>query len=100
MDDDRIEGKLKQSEGEVQETWGDAKEKVGADGKADQAEGKAKQGEGDLKEAWGEAKEKDGDVWGEGEGRPRQRRRAESLDVPAIGAAAPHAAPGRAISGL
>jgi uncharacterized protein YjbJ (UPF0337 family) len=58
MDDDRIEGKLKQSEGEVQETWGDAKEKVGADGKADQAEGKAKQGEGDLKEAWGEAKER------------------------------------------
>jgi uncharacterized protein YjbJ (UPF0337 family) len=63
MDDDRIEGKLKQGEGQVQETWGDAKEKVGADGDADQAEGKAKQGEGELKEAWGEAKEKAGDVW-------------------------------------
>jgi uncharacterized protein YjbJ (UPF0337 family) len=63
MDDDRIEGKLKQGEGQVQETWGDAKEKVGADGDADQAEGKAKQGEGELKETWGEAKEKAGDVW-------------------------------------
>jgi uncharacterized protein YjbJ (UPF0337 family) len=63
MDDDRIEGKLKQGEGEVQETWGDTKEKVGADGNADQAEGKAKQGEGELKETWGEAKEKAGDLW-------------------------------------
>ena len=42
---------------------GDAKEKVGADGDADQAEGKAKQGGGELKETWGEAKEKAGDLW-------------------------------------
>ena len=38
MDDDRVEGKLKQGEGELQETWGDAKEKVGADGEADQSQ--------------------------------------------------------------
>ena len=63
MDDDRIEGKLKQGEGEVQETWGDGKEKVGADGEADQAEGKAKQGEGELQETWGKAKEKAGNLW-------------------------------------
>ena len=63
MDDDRIEGKLKQGEGEVQETWGNAKEKVGADGGADQAEGKAKQGEGELKETWGEAKQKGRRPW-------------------------------------
>ncbi len=63
MADDRIEGKLKQGEGEVQETWGDVKEKVGGDGDADQAEGKAKQGEGELKETWGDAKEKAGDLW-------------------------------------
>ena len=63
MDDDRIEGKLKQGEGEVQETWGDVKEKVGADGGADQAEGKAKQGEGELQEKLGDVKEKAGDFW-------------------------------------
>ena len=63
MDDDRIEGKLKQGEGQVQETWGDVKEKVGADGAADQAEGKAKQGEGELQETWGDAKEKAGELW-------------------------------------
>jgi len=63
MDDDRTEGKLKQGEGQVQETWGDVKEKVGADGEADQAEGKAKQGEGELQETWGDAKEKAGELW-------------------------------------
>jgi uncharacterized protein YjbJ (UPF0337 family) len=63
MDEDRIEGKLKQGEGEVQETWGDVKEMVGIDGDADQAEGKAKQGEGELQDAWGEAKEKTGGFW-------------------------------------
>jgi uncharacterized protein YjbJ (UPF0337 family) len=63
MDDDRTEGKLKQGEGQAQETWGDVKEAVGADGEADQAEGKAKQGEGKLQETWGDAKEKADDVW-------------------------------------
>ena len=63
MADDRIEGKLEQGEGEIQETWGDVKEKVGGDGDADHAEGKAKQGEGELKETWGDAKEKAGDLW-------------------------------------
>ena len=63
MDDDRTEGKLKQGEGQVQETWGDVKEKVGADGDADQAEGKAKQAEGELQETWGDAKEKAGELW-------------------------------------
>lgn len=63
MDDDRVEGKLKQGEGELQETWGDAKEKVGADGEADQSQGKAKQGEGELQETLGKAKEKAGNLW-------------------------------------
>ena len=63
MDDDRTEGKLKQGEGEVQETWGDVKEKVGADGAADRAEGKAKQAGGEIQETWGEAKDKAGDLW-------------------------------------
>jgi uncharacterized protein YjbJ (UPF0337 family) len=63
MNEDRVEGKLKQGEGQVQETWGDVKEKVGGDGNADQAEGKAKQGEGELQETWGDAKEKAADLW-------------------------------------
>ena len=63
MDDDRTEGKVKQGEGELQETWGDVKEKVGGDGDADQAEGKAKQAEGELQETWGEAKDKADNLW-------------------------------------
>ena len=71
MDDDRTEGKLKQGEGEVQETWGDVKEKVGADGDADQAEGKAKQGEGELQETCGEV---------EGEGRRLWEKAKDAVD--------------------
>ena len=65
MDDDRVEGKLKQGEGELQETWGDAKEKVGADGEADQSQGKAKQGEGELQETWARPRRKPG-IFGRG----------------------------------
>jgi hypothetical protein len=34
-------GELKQGAGQVEETWGDAKEKVGAEGDADRAEDKS-----------------------------------------------------------
>ena len=63
MDEDRVEGTLKQAEGKAQEGWGEAKEKVGAEGTADRAEGKAKQGEGKLQETFGEAKDKAGELW-------------------------------------
>ena len=61
MDDDRTEGKLKQGEGEVQETWGDVKEKVGRRDAMRPRDGQA--GEGELQETLGEVKEKADGLW-------------------------------------
>ena len=58
MDTDRIEGKAKETEGEVQQKWGEA---TGDD--SDRVEGKAKETQGEVEQKWGEAKDKAGDTW-------------------------------------
>jgi len=63
MDSDRAEGKLKQTEGTLQEGLGDVKETLGGNGAADKAEGKTKQREGELQAKWGEAKDKAEELW-------------------------------------
>jgi uncharacterized protein YjbJ (UPF0337 family) len=58
VDTDRVEGKVTETEGEVQEKWGDV---TGDD--TDRAEGKSKQAEGEVEQKWGEAKDKARDAW-------------------------------------
>ena len=52
MDQDRVEGTLKEGAGKVKEEWGDATDDASTEmeGKMDQAEGKAQ-------ETWGETKD-------------------------------------------
>ena len=55
MDQDRVEGTLKEGAGKVKEEWGDATDDKSTEwgGKADQVEGNAQQGWGDAKETLG-----------------------------------------------
>jgi uncharacterized protein YjbJ (UPF0337 family) len=52
MDEDRIEGPLKEAGGKVKEEWGDV-----TDDSATEAEGQAEQVEGKIQNEWGEAKD-------------------------------------------
>jgi uncharacterized protein YjbJ (UPF0337 family) len=58
VDSDRVEGKVKETEGEIQQKWGEA-----TDSESDQTEGKAKETEGEIQQKWGEAKDKTRDAW-------------------------------------
>ena len=57
MDQDRVEGPVKEAGGKVKEEWGDL-----TDDSATEAEGKAEQAEGKLQNEWGEAKDTVRDV--------------------------------------
>jgi uncharacterized protein YjbJ (UPF0337 family) len=57
MDQDRVEGPVKEAGGKVKEEWGDL-----TDDSATEAEGKAEQAEGKLQNEWGEAKDSVRDV--------------------------------------
>jgi uncharacterized protein YjbJ (UPF0337 family) len=52
MDQDRIEGAMKEGAGKVKEEWGDL-----TDDASTEAEGKVEQAEGNLQQGWGEAKD-------------------------------------------
>jgi uncharacterized protein YjbJ (UPF0337 family) len=52
MDNDRIEGPLKEATGKVKEEWGDL-----TDNPRTEAEGQAEQVEGKIQNEWGEAKD-------------------------------------------
>jgi uncharacterized protein YjbJ (UPF0337 family) len=52
MDQDRVEGTLKEGTGKVKEEWGDA-----TDDASTEMEGKKDQAEGKVQESWGEAKD-------------------------------------------
>ena len=57
MDQDRIEGPVKEAGGKVKEEWGDL-----TDDSATEAEGKTEQVEGKLQNEWGETKDTVRDV--------------------------------------
>ena len=57
MDEDRVEGPLKEAGGKVKEEWGDL-----TDDPATEAEGQAEQVEGKVQNEWGEAQDKARDV--------------------------------------
>ena len=57
VDEDRIEGPLKEAGGKVKEEWGDV-----TDDASTEAEGKMEQAEGKLQNEWGEAKDTVRDV--------------------------------------
>jgi uncharacterized protein YjbJ (UPF0337 family) len=57
VDEDRIEGPLKEAGGKVKEEWGDL-----TDDESTEAEGKAEQVEGKVQNEWGEAKDTVRDV--------------------------------------
>ena len=52
MDNDRIEGKIKETEGKVQDAWGDL-----TNDPKDDIEGKGKQIEGRVQQEWGKFKD-------------------------------------------
>jgi uncharacterized protein YjbJ (UPF0337 family) len=57
VDQDRVEGPLKEAGGKVKEEWGDA-----TDDASTEAEGKMDQAEGKVQTEWGEAKDTARDV--------------------------------------
>ncbi len=57
MDNDRIEGPLKEAGGKAKEEWGDA-----TDDASTEAEGKMDQAEGKVQNEWGETKDTARDV--------------------------------------
>ena len=52
MDEDRIEGKFKETEGKIQDAWGDL-----TNDPKDDIEGKAKKVEGRVQQEWGKFKD-------------------------------------------
>ena len=57
MDQDRVEGPVKEAGGKLKEEWGDA-----TDDPATEAEGQAEQVEGKIQNEWGETKDAARDV--------------------------------------
>ena len=56
MDQDRVEGTLREGQGKIKEEWGDA-----TDDTSTEFEGKAEQLQGEGQQKWGDAKDTAGD---------------------------------------